>query len=257
MSTSSTTNTIRTTASTTSATSNKGSGHRLLGWTMIAFGLVTSVAIGVLSAVFEFPDVLRRPGGEVLALYAKNANVVRPTYWLLGMTGLVLIGIAVELGRFLTPFAEGPARLVSGFGVATGVFWSLGYTRWPIAVPYLSDMYQTGDPAKKERAAELYGLLNRYAGMTVGEHLGFITMGVFAVALAVGLRRGGVGPRWLLPVGVFGGVLIAITSFEQYNPDLEILGALNGLANTVWFLWMIAIGVVLLRRSSGRKASAS
>ncbi len=246
----STTSTLRTTVASTEI---RSSTHRLLAWTIIAFGIVTSAAFGVLSAVFEFPDVLRRPGGEVLALYEENIGVVRPTYWVLGMTGLVLIGIAVELGRFLAPFAEGPARLVSGFGVATGVFWALGYTRWPVAVPYLSDMYKTGDAGKKERAAELYGLLNRYAGMTVGEHLGFITMGVFAIALAVGLRRGGIGPRWLFPVGIFGGVLIAITSFEQYNPDLEILGALNGLANTVWFLWMIAIGVVLLRRSNSRK----
>ena len=97
-------------------------------------------------------------------------------------------------------------------------------------------------------------MLNRYAGMTVGEHLGFICMGVFAIALAIGLRRGNVGPRWFLPVGVFAGVLIAITSFEQYDPELEVLGALNGLANTVWFLWMIAIAVVLLRRSKQRVA---
>jgi Domain of unknown function (DUF4386) len=234
------------------SSNNESSANRLLGWTIITFSVATSIAFGILSAVFEFPDVLRRPGGEVLALYEENATVVRPTYWLLGMTGLVLVGIAVELGRFLTPFAAGPARLVSGFGVATGVFWSLGYTRWPIAVPYLSEMYQTGDAAEKERAAELYGILNRYAGMTVGEHLGFITMGVFAVALAIGLRRGGIGPKWLFPVGIFGGVLIAITSYEQYNPDVALLGALNGLANTVWFLWMIAIGVVILRRPRRR-----
>lgn len=239
------------------STGKRGSGQRLLGWTIVAFGLATSVAFGILSTVFEFPDVLRRPGGEVLALYAEKADVVRPTYWVLGMTGLVLVGIAVELGRFLTPFAEGPARLVSGFGVATGVFWSLGYTRWPIAVPYLSEMYLSGDAAEKERAAEMYGMLNRYAGMTVGEHLGFITMGVFAIALAIGLRRGEIGPRWLLPVGIIGGVLITITSYEQYNPEVTLLGALNGLANTVWFLWMIAIGIVLLRRSgqAGRTQS--
>ena len=230
------------------------SSNRLLGWTIIVFGLVSSAGFGILSAVFEFPDILRRPGGEVLKKYAENASVVRPTYWLLGMTGLVLIGISVELGRFLTPFAEGPARLVSGFGVATGIFWSLGYTRWPVAVPYLSDLYKNGDAGEKQRASELYGMLNRYAGMTVGEHLGFICMGVFAIALAIGLRRGNVGPRWFLPVGVFAGVLIAITSFEQYDPELEVLGALNGLANTVWFLWMIAIAVVLLRRSKQRVA---
>jgi Domain of unknown function (DUF4386) len=229
------------------------SSQRALGVTMIGFGIVTSIAIGVLSAVFNFPEILRLSGGEALTLYAENVETVRPVYWLLGMTGLVLIGISVELGRLLTPLAPGAARLVSGFGVATGVFWSLGYTRWPIAVPFLSEMYASGDAAQKERATDLYELLNRYAGMTVGEHLGFITMGVFAIALAYGLRRAGIGPKWFFPVGIFGGVLIAITSYEQYDPDVALLGALNGLANTVWFVWLVAIGVVLIRRSSNQK----
>jgi hypothetical protein len=233
------------------------SSNRFLAWTMIVFGLVTSIAIGVLMSAFEFPDVLRRPGGEVLALYSENQSTVRPMYWLLAMTGIALIGIAVELGRLLAPYAEGPARLVSGFGVATGVVWSLGYARWPIAVPYLSEMYRNGDASEKERAADLYELLNRYAGMTVGEHLGFITMGIFAVALAVGLRRAAIGPKWFFPVGIFAGVLIAITSYEQYNTDATILGALNGLANTVWFLWIIAVGIVLLKRSSRNSKSSN
>jgi hypothetical protein len=220
---------------------------RLLGLTLILFSITTSVAFGVLSAVFEFPDVLRRPGGEVLDLYAENASVIRPTYWVLGMTGLVLIGISIELGRLLSERAPGPSRLVSSFGIATGIFWSLGYTRWPIAVPYLVELNKTGD---KEQAANLYGLLNRYAGMTVGEHLGFITMGIFAIALAVGLRRSNIGPKWLFPVGIFGGGLIAITAYEQYDTSVTILGALNGLANTVWFLWLLALGIVLLRAKS-------
>jgi hypothetical protein len=221
--------------------------NRALGIGLIAFSLVTSAAIGVLSAVFEFPDILRRPGSEVLPKYSDNASIVRPMYWLLAMTGLALIALSVELGRLLATRASGPARMVTGFGVATGVFWSLGYARWPIAVPYLADLYKNGD---KERAGELYELLNRYAGMTVGEHLGFITMGVFAIALAFGLKQAGIGPKWMFPVGLVGGALIAITAYEQYNPDATIFGALNGLANTIWFVWLLALGVVLVRAKS-------
>jgi hypothetical protein len=217
---------------------------RLLGATLIVFAGTTAIAIAVLSAVFEFPEILRRPGDEVLPRYADNASTVRPVYWLLAMTGLVLIAISAELGRLLAPRAPGPSRLVTGFGIATGVFWSLGYARWPIAMPYLSDLYETGE---QQRAVELYELLNRYAGMTVGEHLGFITMGVFALALAVALRRAGVGPRWMFPVGIVAGVSIAITAYEQYDNDVPVLGALNGAANTIWFLWLLALGVVLVR----------
>jgi Domain of unknown function (DUF4386) len=225
---------------------------RLLGRTLVAFSAATATCFAILSTVFKFPDVLRDTADNVLPLYAEKASIVRPTYWILAMTGLVLIACAVELGRLLAPYAAGPARLVSGFGVATGVFWSLGYSRWPIAVPYLSDLYRTGN---KERASELYELLNRYAGMTVGEHLGFICMGVFGVALAVGLRRAGFGPKWLYGLGVFSGGFIAVTAYEQYNNDAEIFGILNGVANTFWFIWLGIIGFKLARRglnSAGR-----
>jgi hypothetical protein len=219
---------------------------RALGWTMIALAVLTGLGFTILSSVFEFPDILRQDGDTVLPLFADNADVVRPTYWMLAMTGPLLIAISVTLGRLLATAAPGPSDLVAGFGSATGVLWALGYARWPITMPYLADLHRHGD---QQRASELYELLNRYAGMTVGEHLGFITMGLFAIALAVALRRAGLGPPWLALAGIGVGLLIAVTAYEQYDNGAEILGLLNGVANTVWFLWLAAIGVVLVRRS--------
>jgi Domain of unknown function (DUF4386) len=220
---------------------------RLLGFTLIVFSVVSSIAFGILSAVFEFPDILREGADKVLPLFAEKSSMVRPVYWLLAMSGLVLIALSVQLGQILRTRAPGSSRLLTAFGIATGVFWSLGYARWPITMPYLSKLYQTGD---KQRASELYELLNHYAGMTVGEHLGFISMGVFAIALAVALRRSGIGPKAMFPIGIVAGVLIAVTAFEQYDPSITVLGPLNGLANTIWFLWLLALGVVLVRNKS-------
>ncbi len=234
-------------ASTTTSDPSIQSNPRLVGWSLIAFSVGSTIAFGVLAASFNFPEILREPGADVLEKFHENASVIRPTYWVLAMTGLVLIGLSLELARLVAPAAPGAARLVGAFGTATGIFWSLGYARWPIAVPNIAEQYATGD---EQSAVELYELLNRYAGMTVGEHLGFICMGIFAVALAVGLRRGGIGPTWLYPVGLVGGGLIAVTAYEQYNTAATIFGALNGLANTIWFLWLLAIGVVLVRSAA-------
>ena len=45
------------------------------------------------------------------------------------------------------------------------------------------------------------------------------------------------------------GVSAAITSYEQYDNNVPLLGELNGAANSIWFLWLLSLGVVLIRRS--------
>jgi Domain of unknown function (DUF4386) len=226
---------------------------KVLGSAIIALSSATALGFIILSAVFKFPDILRNSADEVLPLFADKAGTVRPTYWMLMVASLALICVSPEIGRILAPYAPGPARLVSGSGVATGVFWALGYSRWPIAIPTVSDLYASGE---KTRASDMYEVLNKYAGMTVGEHLGFLMMGVFAIALAVALRKAGIGPKWFYPVGVFSGVLIAATAYEQYN-NIEAIGAINGLANTIWFIWFAAIGWVLIKRSGNLVQSKS
>ncbi len=223
--------------------SNPRPAPQWLGWGLIIFASATAACFGVLSAVFDFPAVLRAPAAEVLPAFSEHSAIIRPTYWLLAMSGLALIAMAGELGRL---FPEAAGRLITNLAIATGIFWAIGYIRWPIAVPYLADLYRSG---QQEQAAGLYELSNRFAGMAVGEHLGFILMGGFAFALAVALRRARYGPKWLPAVGWFAGALLVLSSFEQYDPSVEILGAVNGAANTLWFLWLLAIGVVILRKN--------
>jgi Domain of unknown function (DUF4386) len=218
---------------------------QILGWTIIALSAATALGFVLLSAIFNFPEILREPAAKVLPLYAKDSATIRPTYWMLMIASLALICVAPELGRILSRNAPGPARLVSGSGVATGVFWALGYSRWSIAMPFVAKLYRSGETT---RAEDMYEVLNKYAGMTVGEHLGFLMMGVFAIALAFAMRKSGIGPKWFFPVGIFSGVLIALTAYEQYN-NIEWIGMINGGANTIWFIWFAAIGWVLIRRS--------
>jgi hypothetical protein len=219
---------------------------KIVGSAIVGLSIASALGFIILSSVFSFPDILRDPASKALPLFAENASTVRPTYWMLMLTSLALICVSPELGRILSKYAPGPARLVSGSGVATGVFWALGYSRWPIAIPSVSKLYASGETT---RATDMYDVLNNYAGMTVGEHLGFLMMGVFAIALAISVRKAGIGPKWFYPVGIFAGLFIAVTAFEQYDNSVEILGILNGLANTVWFIWFASIGWVLIKRS--------
>ncbi len=221
-----------------------GVDRRGLAAALIALNVVTIAGFVTLSAVFDFPEILRADPGEVLPLFLENSGLVRTAYWALAMTGFLLAAAAVGLSRMLRSRGGGTAAdLVGGFGVMTGIFWAIGYIRWPILMPYLADRY----PTSKDDAATLYEFANRYGGMAIGEHLGFIAMGAFAIALAIAWRRANLGARWLTPVGVFAGVFIAVTGYEQLDTSQDLLGALNGAANTIWFLWLLAMAIVLLR----------
>ncbi len=78
-------------------------------------------------------------------------------------------------------------------------------------------------------------MLNRYAGMSVGEHLGFIAMGFWTICLGSILMK---HPKFELWVGYFGipiGLLLIASTAEHFGGAFaSIFGILNFLANTLW-----------------------
>lgn len=221
---------------------------RALGWGMIIIFLLAGIGIGTLSASFNFPEVLHATTADTLPLYLENEAAIRAAYWILAMSGLIFAGTAAAFRRSFAHRGGGASDLAGTFGVLTGIFWALGFIRWAVTVPYLATRYAK-DPTS-DALDTMHQVLNRYAGMAVGEHLGFLTMGAFAIFASIAWRKADLGARWITPLGYFAGVFIAITAGEQVATSLRILGDLNGPANVVWFAWLAAMGTVLVKRRS-------
>ncbi|MBZ0278723.1 MAG: DUF4386 domain-containing protein, partial [Anaerolineae bacterium] len=83
----------------------------------------------------------------------------------------------------------------------------------------------------------------------VGEHLGFVFQGCWGILFAVVLLNLNFGPKLLAWFGILMSAALFISSFEQIIPSLaEPLASLNLIANVGWELWLLALGVVLLRK---------
>jgi hypothetical protein len=138
------------------------------------------------------------------------------------------------------------AALVAG--VLAGAFQVMGFMRWPIAVPYLAEqMAQAPSADARETIALLEGLLNRYAGMVVGEHLGFLAQGTWTMLVSAAMFR---GPLFAWPYGAVGlplGVLIFISAFEQLGGPFEAIGFLSAPVSAAWLGWLLMCGVSLAR----------
>ena len=131
-------------------------------------------------AVFQFPDILREPSSVRFELFLENQNIIVPTYYLLALTGISQIIISVLLFQL---FQKKSTLVTLGavFGVLTGLFQTLGFIRWSFVIPYFANL-STSSP---ELIGILEGAFNSYAGIAIGEHLGFLMQGLWTIFLGI------------------------------------------------------------------------
>ena len=161
--------------------------QRITGIIMILYFLLTLISFFVLQAVFEFPDILRASGDHRFELFQKNQTFIVPAYYLWTITGLLQIFMAVQLYSLSTIKNNlGNAAIVAG--ILSGVFQVTGYIRWIVLVPLLSSGYKSGE-IPHNMVFFLEKIMNSYLGMTLGEHLGNLFLGIWLVLLGFQFRN--------------------------------------------------------------------
>lgn len=218
--------------------------------------MLVTVPFFILQSVFEFPDILRQPADYALKLFVQHESVIVPTYYFFLLSALTAIPLSIALVRFFTSnkaASKGNFALLS-LGTATAVFQAIGFSRWVFTVPMIAHAYfaPNASESSKQALALMYDTLNRYLGMTVGEHLGFLSMGAWTIVLAWQFGKvGGASERVsriLVWTGYATGVLTVLSAGEHFGGgSAPLFAVLNIIANTVWIFWLIALAVVVWR----------
>ena len=74
----------------------------ITGILLIALPIAFNVAFAALAARFEYPDILRRPTGEVLERFRAGGSSLVLLWWAFAMTAVLLAPAAVLLSASLT-----------------------------------------------------------------------------------------------------------------------------------------------------------
>ena len=131
-------------------------------------------------------------------------------------------------------------------GVLAGAVQFLGLIRWPFLVTSLADMYTQPDSTQATRDAVVvvFQAFHRYAGVAIGEHLGYIFTSLWTVLLCMAI----VGTHLVSPLFGWLGILPAIgvlaDVFEETG--FKAAGAINAISYLLWSIWLIAFGIALL-----------
>ena len=202
-----------------------------------------------LQAVFEFPDILRKPAPHVLALFRENSAMVISTYYLFALTGFTFIVLVLLINHVLNKGRNPLLTIAAVFGVMTGVVQALGFIRWPFLIPYLAQT--VGDPsasdATKETAVVVYHAFNQYAGVAVGETLGYWGEAIWTILISIFMLRHPSFQKALGRIGIVLGIGLFLCTFEGFGGPFAVVGAINAIAHTAWVFWLIALSIVFFR----------
>lgn len=201
----------------------------------------------VLASAFNFPDILRASPDERFTLFQNNQGLIIPAYYMMGVTSILQIFMAAAMyhltrkGRLVDLFA-----LIAG--ILSGVFQVLGFFRWVILIPMLSNAYNT-----KEISPEIIffqeKFANTYLGMTVGEHLGSLFTGLWLIALAVVLLQHKTFDKRLSWLGMISGAALFIQSYEAVNASaLSFLADISIALWALYVVWALIMSIMLFQK---------
>src|ERR687897_3451497 len=228
----------------------------LTGVLLILTPIAFNVFFTLLSITFEYPDILREPTGYVLRHFDAGGGELVAIWYGFMLTAVLFVPLAVLVHKALTREDTPYMTLATAFGVVAGVVQFLGLVRWPFLVPYLADTYL--DPASsgatRESVAVVFEAFNRYAGVAVGENLGYLFTALWTVLVALAMF-GSALPfrRWLSLLGVVSaaGILVGTLEPAGFEPAANIVVV----GYILWSIWLALFGIfLLLPRSIGQRA---
>jgi hypothetical protein len=206
-----------------------------------ALALAAILAIAgftALGSVFQYPQILEEPTGDILALFRAHQGAVMSWFGVLVLSAALMAPAGIWLGRLV---GGSLGRWIAGVGIAAATVQVVGLQRWFTLVPGISQ--DALDPAQRAAAEAHFALWHTVLGKAIGETLGYALTATFTVLVVVALRRS-ILPRWLALIGYAAAALIAT---GVVIPLIEAASLTNFAGYVLWCIWLLAVAVVLAR----------
>ncbi|MBI1340954.1 DUF4386 family protein [bacterium] len=208
------------------------------------------VPMAILGAAIDWPASLDLAPAEALPLIAEQESAVRLGYglyllWSLAfaLSGALIVGLA-RGGRPVGALAASAIALAA----ASALGRAIGIVRWLTGSSELADAWVAAPPGSMERyAIEATQLALNAHGGSVGEDVGVgIFAGMWLLLVGVLILKDRGLPAWL-------GWIAFPAAVSAMMPPLRLVGVTSPvdttIATTAMFLWVAAVGVVLLVRA--------
>jgi hypothetical protein len=218
--------------------------RKLTATLLIIAAVLTNIAFTALGSIFDYPDILKKPTGEILAAFTASQGAVMGWFVVLALSAALFAPIAIGVGRLAT---NRLMRIAVPVGIAAAVVQVVGLLRWPLLVPGYAS---TGDVSTFET-------VHRVLGTLIGETFGYALTAAWTLLVLFALGRSFAGV-WFVALGVIAAVLVLAGVLSPLGvPGVDFA---NFLGYVLWSIWLVAFAVLLLiyvRRGSRTSPDAS
>jgi hypothetical protein len=163
--------------------------RRVTGIVLILTPIAFNIFFTLLSVTFEYPNILRKPTGYGLRHFDAGGSSLVAIWYGFMLTAVLFVPLAVLVHKILARENTPYMAVATAFGIIAGVVQFLDLVRWPFLVPYLADTYlaPASSPATREAVAVVFQAFNQYAGVGVGENLGYLFTGLWTMLVALAM----------------------------------------------------------------------
>lgn len=221
---------------------------RMTGTLLLLMSLLIIVSWTGLMIRFEYPDILREPV-EVILLKVKEGGIAIRLYWVgMVVSSLLILPIVMLLYRLTSHVNRSLSLVAASVGLFSAICHILGFSRWVFTVDYLASQYNSTSirSGQKEAIEIMFNTIHMYLGVTVGETLGFITMGVWAILISIALYQAKVIKKWLVVLSIASGIGIVAGILDWVG--WSIAAEINAYAYQMWILIIAYLGVSFMIR---------
>jgi hypothetical protein len=115
----------------------------LLGAAALILAIAFNLPFALLASSFDYPDILRRPAGEVLDAFAAGGAPMILTWYAFALSAVGLIFFAPALALATADWNRRPGLAISAalMGALAGLAQAIGLFRWVFAVPSLATFH--------------------------------------------------------------------------------------------------------------------
>ena len=215
--------------------------RKLTAITLIAAALLTNAGFTALGSIFNYPDVLKEPTGEILDRFREHQSSVSVWFAVLAASAALFAPIAIGIGKLRN---DRWMKLAVPAGIAAAVVQTIGLLRWPLLVPsFASDAVST-NAATAANARDHFDTAHTILGYVIGETFGYILTAAWTllVVASLGTRFAG---RVFAALGAVSAIMIVIGVLSPLG--LAIIDTVNFAGYVLWSIWLIWLAVGVLR----------